>query len=71
MIPFEPDAICDCCGARGATDYMGDYYCPKCAGDEMRPQFDKDLATVRRMWRIQYEALSASEQCRAHGETIT
>ena len=30
-VPFEPDAICDGCGARGAWDFCGDYYCCQCA----------------------------------------
>ena len=29
-VPFEIDAICDECGAKGAFDFMGDYFCPKC-----------------------------------------
>lgn len=30
-VPFDPKAICDGCGARGAFDFMGDLLCPKCA----------------------------------------
>lgn len=29
-IPFEPDERCDCCGALGAFDFMGDFLCPNC-----------------------------------------
>ena len=29
-IPYEPDATCDICGDKGATDFMGDYICPDC-----------------------------------------
>lgn len=30
-VPFDPDAVCDDCGATGAYDFMGDYVCSKCA----------------------------------------
>ena len=30
-VPFEPDAICDVCGKKGAYDFMGDLLCPDCA----------------------------------------
>lgn len=30
-VPFDRDATCDGCGAKGAFDFMGDYLCPKCA----------------------------------------
>jgi hypothetical protein len=30
-IPFEPDAICEECGATGAFDFMGDYLCYECS----------------------------------------
>ena len=33
-VPYEADAICDRCGAKGATDYMGDYFCHKCVGPD-------------------------------------
>ena len=29
-IPYNPNAVCDRCGAKGAYDFMGDYYCPDC-----------------------------------------
>ena len=29
-VPFDPTAICDECGKRGAFDFMGDYYCENC-----------------------------------------
>ncbi len=29
-VPFDKSAKCDECGAVGAFDFMGDYYCPKC-----------------------------------------
>jgi hypothetical protein len=28
---FEPNAVCDSCGAKGAFDFMGDYLCGRCA----------------------------------------
>jgi hypothetical protein len=28
--PFDENAICDGCGAKGAFDLMGDFLCPKC-----------------------------------------
>ena len=31
---FDPDAICDHCGAKGAFDFMGDFLCAECAEDE-------------------------------------
>lgn len=30
-VPFDKEAICDGCGAKGAYDFMGDLYCPSCA----------------------------------------
>jgi uncharacterized Zn ribbon protein len=30
-VPFDPVAVCDDCGAKGAYDFMGDYLCPECA----------------------------------------
>ncbi len=30
-VPYDPDAICDVCGAKGAFDFMGDLRCPDCA----------------------------------------
>jgi pyruvate/2-oxoacid:ferredoxin oxidoreductase beta subunit len=29
-IAFDEDAICDGCGATGAFDFMGDFFCEKC-----------------------------------------
>lgn len=30
-IEFDPNALCDGCGCRGAYDFMGDYLCFDCA----------------------------------------
>lgn len=30
-IPFDKNAKCDWCGAKGAFDFMGDFICPNCA----------------------------------------
>ena len=29
-VPFDEDATCDNCGAKGAYDFMGDFLCLKC-----------------------------------------
>jgi len=29
-VPYEEDSICDCCGQKGAWDFMGDLLCTKC-----------------------------------------
>lgn len=29
-IPFDEEAKCDECGAQGAFDFMGDFYCKAC-----------------------------------------
>ena len=29
-VPFEEDAVCDCCGKEGAFDFMGDFLCSGC-----------------------------------------
>ena len=29
-VPFEPEEICDCCGKKGAYDFMGDILCSDC-----------------------------------------
>ena len=40
-VPFEQEAICDRCGAKGAYDFMGDYYCVRCTkelvDEEVKP----------------------------------
>lgn len=30
-IEYDPDAICDGCGHKGAYDFMGDHLCSECA----------------------------------------
>jgi hypothetical protein len=30
QVPFDPDEICDVCGAKGAYDFMGDCFCGEC-----------------------------------------
>lgn len=30
-VPFNPEAICDCCGKTGAYNFMGDFSCEECA----------------------------------------
>lgn len=39
--PFDPDAICDVCGCKGAYDFMGDIICSKCCSD-FSDGFDED-----------------------------
>lgn len=29
-VPYDPNAVCDCCGEKGAYDFMGDLLCGKC-----------------------------------------
>jgi len=29
-IPYDLEAICDCCGHKGAFDFMGDFICEEC-----------------------------------------
>ena len=41
MVPFDPDAICDLCGAVGAFDFMGDFYCEECV-DDMKDEWEDD-----------------------------
>uniref|UniRef100_A0A6M3KXJ3 Uncharacterized protein n=1 Tax=viral metagenome TaxID=1070528 RepID=A0A6M3KXJ3_9ZZZZ len=31
QVPFDEEAVCDVCGAKGAYDCMGDCLCPACA----------------------------------------
>jgi hypothetical protein len=31
IVPFDKDAICDGCGAKGSFDFMGDLLCSECA----------------------------------------
>lgn len=33
LIPFDPEAICDGCGAQGAYDFMGDLLCADCSSE--------------------------------------
>jgi len=30
-VPFDPEAICDICGSKGAYDFIGDVLCSDCA----------------------------------------
>lgn len=30
-VPFDENAKCDDCGAKGAFDFMGDFLCTECA----------------------------------------
>lgn len=30
-VPYDKNLICDCCGKKGAFDFMGDYFCSDCA----------------------------------------
>ena len=30
IVPFDPNDICDVCGKRGASDFMGDLICDEC-----------------------------------------
>lgn len=30
LVPFKEHKVCDGCGAQGAYDFMGDYYCQAC-----------------------------------------
>ena len=32
-IPFDPNALCDICGKKGAYDLYGDHYCLDCLDD--------------------------------------
>lgn len=33
-VPFDKEAVCDVCDAKGAYDFMGDLLCPSCAAIE-------------------------------------
>ena len=33
-VPFDEKAICDGCGALGAFDFMGDFFCQKCLAED-------------------------------------
>lgn len=41
-VPFDPAETCDICGALGAFDFMGDYYCAECLADLYRVEEDND-----------------------------
>ena len=63
-VPYDPDDICDECGAKGAFDFMGDLLCPKC----VRPSFcfetgdDEayDIAVRENKMNINWNVLLAS-----------
>lgn len=48
-VPYDPEAICDICGALGAYDFMGDVICVLCLPkedavlDDYDPELDYDL----------------------------
>ena len=35
---FDPDAVCDGCGKKGAFDIYGDYYCEECLKPKKKPK---------------------------------
>jgi hypothetical protein len=37
-VPFDDNAICDVCGAKGAYDFMGDLLCSKCAEQAIKSE---------------------------------
>ena len=39
-VVFEPDLVCDKCGAVGAYDFMGDIFCWECMGKHFEEVFD-------------------------------
>ena len=43
-VPFDPNAICDDCGAKGAFDFMGDCYCDQCLSKDLYEP--KDASTI-------------------------
>lgn len=48
-VPFKPDAICDDCGAKGAYDLMGVFFCQEClesVGNDMMDAIDGAVAAL-------------------------
>lgn len=33
-VPFDPKAVCDICGEKGAFDFMGDLVCSQCLSED-------------------------------------
>ena len=42
IVPFDDDLVCDECGAKGAFDFMGDYYCGPCASQFIEKEEKQD-----------------------------
>ena len=42
-VPYDPEAICDECGKKGALDFMGDIFCCECIGKFEKELDDDDL----------------------------
>lgn len=40
-VEFDPEALCDDCGCKGAYDFMGDYLCGACARAAMAAEDDE------------------------------
>lgn len=44
-LPYDPNAICEICGAKGASDVYGDILCPGCiVSDDDTDEADDDMA---------------------------
>lgn len=44
--PYDPDAVCDICGRRGATDIYGDYYCSDCLDPKKETPMKKNWLLI-------------------------
>lgn len=46
-VPWDKEAVCDNCGEVGAFDFMGDYFCDRCAAEGYdEPDSDDDRPVV-------------------------
>jgi hypothetical protein len=44
-IPYDPEAVCEVCGAKGAYDFMGDLLCGECITTGLKIQSKNYMLT--------------------------
>lgn len=42
-VPYDPEATCDVCGAKGAYDFYGDFICTACAEEAAEDEEYRNL----------------------------
>jgi uncharacterized Zn finger protein (UPF0148 family) len=68
-VPFDEKEVCDKCGAPGAFDFMGDFFCPECGEADVaasdllgstRREVSMDALKLAVLFHETYERLAPS-----------